>query len=582
MASTRLTADSRRQALAALEASTSADAELDVLVIGGGVTGAGIALDAVTRGLSTAIVEAQDWSAGTSSRSSKLVHGGLRYLQMLDFHLVKEALTERDLLLKEIAPHLVRPVPFLYPLEHRVWERAYVGAGIALYDTLASVAPGRRAMPLHRHLSRSRMEKKFPDLAHDAAVGAVQYWDASVDDARLVSTLVRTAASYGAHAASRTQVVSLTKGSTGAVNGAVLQDLETGREITVRARAVINATGVWTEDTEALAGSEGGLRVLASKGIHIVVPRERIKGQVGLILQTEKSVLFVIPWSRYWVIGTTDTPWEQELQHPVATAADIDYVLEHANAVLAHPLTRDDIIGTWAGLRPLLQPGTKEGTSSAKVSREHTVASPTPGLTVIAGGKLTTYRVMAKDAVDFAIGQRASALPSITHKIPLLGAVGLDAVRRQARPWASRYGWTPAMVDHLLHRYGSNLRELVELCEAQPDLARPLEHAPAYLRAEIAYGVSHEGALHLEDLLLHRTRLNYEVPDRGLAALPEIAAVAAEILGWDDATRDAEIASYTARAEAEAAAEQEPDDASAERTRLEAPDVSPLQPLRTT
>lgn len=582
MASTRLTADSRRQALAALEASTSADAELDVLVIGGGVTGAGIALDAVTRGLSTAIVEAQDWSAGTSSRSSKLVHGGLRYLQMLDFHLVKEALTERDLLLKEIAPHLVRPVPFLYPLEHRVWERAYVGAGIALYDTLASVAPGRRAMPLHRHLSRSRMEKKFPDLAHDAAVGAVQYWDASVDDARLVSTLVRTAASYGAHAASRTQVVSLTKGSTGAVNGAVLQDLETGREITVRARAVINATGVWTEDTEALAGSEGGLRVLASKGIHIVVPRERIKGQVGLILQTEKSVLFVIPWSRYWVIGTTDTPWEQELQHPVATAADIDYVLEHANAVLAHPLTRDDIIGTWAGLRPLLQPGTKEGTSSAKVSREHTVASPTPGLTVIAGGKLTTYRVMAKDAVDFAIGQRASALPSITHKIPLLGAVGLDAVRRQARPWASRYGWTPAMVDHLLHRYGSNLRELVELCEVQPDLARPLEHAPAYLRAEIAYGVSHEGALHLEDLLLHRTRLNYEVPDRGLAALPEIAAVAAEILGWDDATRDAEIASYTARAEAEAAAEQEPDDASAERTRLEAPDVSPLQPLRTT
>ncbi|MFD6030275.1 FAD-dependent oxidoreductase [Cellulosimicrobium funkei] len=582
MASTRLTADSRRQALAALEASTSADAELDVLVIGGGVTGAGIALDAVTRGLSTAIVEAQDWSAGTSSRSSKLVHGGLRYLQMLDFHLVKEALTERDLLLKEIAPHLVRPVPFLYPLEHRVWERAYVGAGIALYDTLASVAPGRRAMPLHRHLSRSRMEKKFPDLAHDAAVGAVQYWDASVDDARLVSTLVRTAASYGAHAASRTQVVSLTKGSTGAVNGAVLQDLETGREITVRARAVINATGVWTEDTEALAGSEGGLRVLASKGIHIVVPRERIKGQVGLILQTEKSVLFVIPWSRYWVIGTTDTPWEQELQHPVATAADIDYVLEHANAVLAHPLTRDDIIGTWAGLRPLLQPGTKEGTSSAKVSREHTVASPTPGLTVIAGGKLTTYRVMAKDAVDFAIGQRASALPSITHKIPLLGAVGLDAVRRQARPWASRYGWIPAMVDHLLHRYGSNLRELVELCEAQPDLARPLEHAPAYLRAEIAYGVSHEGALHLEDLLLHRTRLNYEVPDRGLAALPEIAAVAAEILGWDDATRDAEIASYTARAEAEAAAEQEPDDASAERTRLEAPDVSPLQPLRTT
>lgn len=247
MTSSRLTAESRQRALSALEASTSADQELDVLVIGGGVTGAGIALDAVTRGLSTAIVEGQDWASGTSSRSSKLVHGGLRYLQMLDFHLVHEALTERDLLIKDLAPHLVRPVPFLYPLEHRVWERAYVGAGIALYDTLASMAPGKRALPLHRHLSRKQMERKFPDLAHDAAIGAVQYWDASVDDARLVSTLIRTATSYGAHAASRTQVVELTKGSTGAVNGAILEDLETGRRITVRARAVINATGVWTE-----------------------------------------------------------------------------------------------------------------------------------------------------------------------------------------------------------------------------------------------------------------------------------------------------------------------------------------------
>lgn len=580
MASTRLTAESRTQALAALKGSQTPSGELDVLVVGGGVTGAGIALDAATRGLSTAIVEAQDWASGTSSRSSKLVHGGLRYLQMLDFHLVKEALTERDLLLKDIAPHLVKPVPFLYPLEHRVWERAYVGAGIALYDTLASLAPGRRAMPLHRHLSRRRMESKFPDLAHDAAIGAVQYWDASVDDARLVSTLVRTAVSYGAHAAARTQVVALTKGATGAVNGAVLVDLESGEEISVRARHVINATGVWTEDTEALAGDTGGLRVLASKGVHIVVPRERIKGSVGLILQTEKSVLFVIPWSRYWVVGTTDTPWTQDPTHPVATAQDIDYVLDHANAVLAHPLSRDDIIGTYAGLRPLLQPGTKEGTSSAKVSREHTVASPVPGLTVIAGGKLTTYRVMAKDAVDFAIGQRAAALPSITHQIPLLGAVGLQATRRLARTWAARYGWKPQMVDHLLHRYGSSLRELVELCEQDPSLARPLEHAPAYLRAEIHYGVSHEGALHLEDLLLHRTRLVYEVADRGLAALPEIADVVAPLLGWDDATRQAEIDAYTARAQAEDAAEHEPDDAGAEAARLRAPDVAAMQPLR--
>ncbi|PFG34184.1 glycerol-3-phosphate dehydrogenase/oxidase [Sanguibacter antarcticus] len=574
----RLTPQSRAQSLDALRA--SADGEpFDVLVIGGGVTGAGIALDSVTRGLTTAIVEGQDWAAGTSSRSSKLVHGGLRYLQMLDFHLVHEALTERDLLITKLAPHLVKPVSFLYPLEHRIWERGYVGAGVMLYDTLASLAPGKRALPFHKHVTRKGMSRLFPDLRHDAAVGAVRYWDASVDDARLVSTLVRTAASYGAHAASRTQAVELTKDPSGRVDGAVLKDLETGEELRVKARNVINATGVWTEETEALAGGTGGLRVLASKGVHIVVPRERIRGTAGLILQTEKSVLFVIPWSRYWVIGTTDTPWTQELQHPVATAADIDYVLEHANAVLADPLTRDDIIGTWAGLRPLLQPGTKEGTSSAKVSREHTVASPTPGLTVIAGGKLTTYRVMAEDAVDFALGEGAKARPSITAKVPLLGAVGLDVQQNWGRRHAATYGWTPALVDHLLHRYGSLLSDIVELCETDPGMATPLEHAPAYLRAEIAYAVSHEGVLHLEDILLHRTRLNYEVADRGLGALEEISRIAADGLGWDEQTRLAEVAAYTERARAEEQAELAPDDASAEQARLSATDVAPLTEL---
>ena len=563
-------------------ATTTQAAPLDVLVIGGGVTGAGIALDAVTRGLSTAVVEAQDWASGTSSRSSKLVHGGLRYLQMLDFSLVHEALTERDRLITKLAPHLVRPVSFLYPLEHRVWERAYVGAGVALYDTLATISPGKRALPLHRHLSRKGMSKLFPDLRHDAAIGALRYWDASVDDARLVSTLVRTAASYGAHAATRTQVVGLTKDPRGRINGARLADLETGEQVTVHARHVINATGVWTEETEALGGGTGGLRVLASKGVHIVVPRERIHGEVGLILQTEKSVLFVIPWSRYWIIGTTDTPWHQELTHPVATAGDIDYILDHANAVLATPLTRADIIGTWAGLRPLLQPGTKEGTSSAKVSREHTVASPVPGLTVIAGGKLTTYRVMAQDAVDFALGTQAATRPSVTSTLPLIGAVGLNVQRNWARRYSSTYGWSRAMVDHLLHRYGALIADLVNACEEDPSLAKPLEHAPAYLRAEIAYAATHEGVIHLEDILVHRTRLNYEIEDRGVRACDEISHIAGAILGWSEDTRLAEVASYTGRARAEAAAEFEPDDDDAERVRLQAADVSPVLPLANT
>ncbi len=576
MRTAALTAQARQEALNRLRRSAGQGDELDILVVGGGVTGAGIALDAVTRGLSTAIVEAQDWASGTSSRSSKLVHGGLRYLQMLDFHLVREALTERDLLITRLAPHLVKPVSFLYPLENRVWERAYVGAGVALYDTLATVSGSRRAMPIHRHLTRKGMERLFPDLRHDAAIGAVRYWDASVDDARLVATLVRTAVSYGAHAASRTQVIDLQTTTGGAVTGAVVQDLETGERIDVRARHVINATGVWTEQTEALAGSEGGLRVLASKGIHIVVPRSRIAGDTGLILQTEKSVLFIIPWSRYWVIGTTDTPWTQELTHPVATSADIDYVIEHANAVLSRPISREDVIGTWAGLRPLLQPGTKEGTSSAKVSREHTVASPTPGLTVIAGGKLTTYRVMAKDAVDFAIGSRATTLPSLTHELPLVGAEGLHVLQRQARAIGKRYGWDRPRMDHLLHRYGSLLGELTDLCDERPELARPLAHAPAYVGAEIVYAASHEGALHLDDVLMHRTRLNYEQADKGVGALEEIADLVAPVLGWDDATRRREIEAYRARAEAEEAAAAEPDDASAEKVRLRALDIAPM------
>jgi glycerol-3-phosphate dehydrogenase len=507
-----------------------------------------------------------------------LVHGGLRYLQMLDFHLVHEALTERDLLLKFIAPHLVKPVPFLFPMEHRLWQRAFIGSGIALYDALASIVPGKRATPFHRHYFRPQLKRDFPDLAESAAVGAIQYWDATVDDSRLVITLIRTAQKYGGYAATRTQLVELTSDDAGKVDGAVVVDQETGERITVKAKAVINATGVWTEETESLSG-EGGLQVLASKGIHIVVPRSRIRGEKGLILQTEKSVLFIIPWSRYWIIGTTDTPYHQSLRNPAPTAADIEYVLEHANKVLAHPLTQSDIIGTYAGLRPLLQPGTKKGTTSAKVSREHTVASPKPGLSVIAGGKLTTYRVMAKDAVDHALGERAAELPSITREIPLTGAVGLGAVTRRAADWAKQYGWSDAQLDHLLHRYGSDLTELAAAITADPSLARPLTGAPAYLRAEVAHGVTHEGALHLDDLLLYRTRLDYEMPDHGLAALDEIAEIAAPLLGWDDSQTQAEKDASRTRIAAYEAAVRQLDDAAAQSIRDGAPELTPMAAL---
>ncbi len=576
MTDIRLTAASRAEALDRLRRSTEPGSELDVLVIGGGITGAGIALDAASRGLTTAVVEAQDWAAGTSSRSSKLVHGGLRYLQMLDFKLVMEALSERDLLLTELAPHLVRPIPFLYPLRHRVWERAFVGAGIMLYDILATLRRGRRALPWHRHLTRRALTAVFPDFAQDAAVGAIEYWDANVDDARYVVTVLRTAKQHGALEASRTQVVELTQDAQGTINGAVVHDLETGELIPVRARSVISSTGAWTEKSQALAGTEGGLRVLTSKGIHIVVPKARINGTVGLILQTPTSVLFVIPWSRYWVIGTTDTPWTQELTHPTATAADIDYLIAQANGVLAHPIDRTDVIGTWAGLRPLLQPGTMEGTNSAKVSREHTVASPTPGLTVIAGGKFTTYRVMAKDAVDFALGAAARSNPSVTRSLPLTGADGLDAAEYEVRAASTGLGWSDSLVDHLLHRYGANVLDILAIARANPDRAAVLTNARAYLGAEIEYAVTHEGALHLDDIMMRRTRMVYEYPDEASGALDEVVAIAGPLLGWDAKATARELEVYRATVAANAAAALKTDDESAARAREEAPDIVPM------
>ena len=553
--------------------------DLDILVIGGGVTGAGVALDAVTRGLRTGIVEAQDWAGGTSRWSSKLVHGGLRYLQQLDFKLVTEALHERERLLYTLAPHLVKPVPFLYPILHRVWERPYVTAGIGLYDTLAHVGSKVASMPFHRHLSERGVQKAFPSIKPGAMVGAVKYWDGRVDDARLVLTLIRTAAGYGALAASRTKVTGMIKNDD-AVVGARVTDLETGEEFEIRARKVIAATGVWTEETQDMADTDGGLKVLASKGIHIVVPRERIKGEVGLILQTEKSVLFVIPWEHYWIIGTTDTPYEQDISAPVATAADIDYVIEHANVVLDDPLTREDVIGSYAGLRPLLQPGVKDDTETAstKVSREHTVAEVVPGLISIAGGKLTTYRIMAQDAVDFALGkERTKQLPSVTERTLLHGADGYLPLTRQIEQISDRYGWGPEMVEHLLNRYGSGISEVGTIVDERADLAEPLKGAPEYIRAEIVQAARNECVLHLADAFQTRTRMSYDQPDHGLAVVDEVADLLAEELGWDSERKAKEIQAYRDLCAAEDAAAETTDDTAAAAARAAAPSLNSLQ-----
>lgn len=559
------TALNRNQRRTALEAMTSAEG-LDLLVVGGGITGAGIALDAAARGLRTGIVEAGDWAQGTSCQSSKLVHGGLRYLYQANFPLVNEALTERGRLLTTIAPHLVKAQPFLWPLKHH-YERSYSALGVGLYDALAVAgARGQRTVPLQKHLGRKGAAALAPALDTSDLVGAIRFYDARVDDARLVIDLVRTAVGLGAHAAARTRVTGFLRGAHGTVVGAHVLDTETGAAHEVRARRIINATGVWTEQTQDLATTAGGLKVLASKGIHLVVPKEAIDAQTGLFLRTEKSVLFIIPWPSYWIIGTTDTTWDQDVAKPVATAADVDYLLEHANSVLTRPLRREDIIGVYAGLRPLLQPRLKPGAraSSTKVSREHTVTRLAPGLTAIAGGKLTTYRVMAADAVDHALGEAlARTLPCVTADLPLVGAQDYAALLTRAGKIAAARGWTLERVTHLLDRYGDETPALLASIDADADLGRPLSQAPGYLRAEVAWAVSHEGAEHLEEVLVRRVRLDMEHRDRGLGAADEVLEVMAPLLGWDERRTAAEKESYAQRVAELAAAEAEATDAAA-------------------
>jgi len=560
---------------AALEAMASE--HLDVLVIGGGVVGGGAALDAATRGLSLGLVEARDFASGTSSRSSKLIHGGLRYLEMLDFRLVAEALAERSLLIEKLAPHLVKPVPFLYPLTHRVWERFYAGAGVALYDSMAMLSGRSRGVPAHRHLTRTGARRHVPALRKDALVGALRYYDGQVDDARHTMFLARTAAAYGAHVASRTRVVDLLRDADRVV-GARVRDLESGREFDIRARQVVNATGVWTDETQSFAGERGQFHVRASKGIHLVVPRDRIRGDSGLILRTEKSVLFVIPWGRHWIIGTTDTDWSLSKDHPAASARDIEYLLDHVNRVLVEPLVPEDVEGVYAGLRPLLA-GEDEATS--KLSREHAVSTSVTGLVVIAGGKYTTYRVMAKDAIDAAVQQMSTLLDRrvpecVTEDIPLLGADGYAALWNQRQALAERHGLGVGRIEHLLDRFGSLTPEVLDLIAEQPDLAEPLGGADDYLRAEVVYGVTHEGARHLDDVLARRTRISIETFHRGTECAAEVADLMGEVLGWSAEQREREIDHYLKRVEAERESQTMPDDETADAARMGAPDVVPV------
>ncbi|WP_344801475.1 glycerol-3-phosphate dehydrogenase/oxidase [Microlunatus ginsengisoli] len=542
---------------------------LDALVIGGGVVGAGTALDLVSRGLRVGLVEARDWAFGASGRSSKLIHGGLRHLELFQFGLVKESLRERTLLLDRIAPHLVRRVPFLYPLHHHAIERAYVGAGLLLYDGLARVPGQPRALPHHRHLALRSVKRIAPGLATDRVTGAVQYYDAETDDARYVLTLVRTAAAYGALVANRTSCVELLRDADRVVGARVIDELS-GAEHEIRATVVVSAAGVWTDrllgplaDPDAADPPRPGV---ASKGIHLVVPRDRIRASTGVVTRAGSSVLFLIPWGRFWIIGTTDTPWREELEHPAATARDIEELLSAVNRHLAAPLTEADVVGCYAGLRPLssFRPRRAGDVVGSPLSSELRVTAPRRGLVVAAGGSFTTYRVMAARAGD-AAGREIGGLieRSVTTRLPLLGAEGYHARWNQRHLLARQAGLPVGRIEHLLNRYGSLADELLVGIAERPSLGRAVPGAEDYLAAEIVYAASHEGALHLTDILGRRTGIAIETRDWGVSAAPFAADLVAEVLGWDERETARQISVYLDRIEAERRSHTMPDDASA-------------------
>jgi glycerol-3-phosphate dehydrogenase len=511
---------------------------LDVLVIGGGITGVGIALDAVSRGLSVGLIEAHDLAAGTSSRSSKLVHGGLRYLEMLEFGLVRESLRERHLLLTRIAPHLVRPVEFMFPLKHRGWERPYLGAGLLLYD-----AWGGGNLPRTKHMSRRSALASAPALRSDSLVGAVRFHDTQEDDALYAVYVARTAAAGGASIATRVRATGFVLDETGRVGGVRAEDTLTGRLLEIRSRHTMLAVGVATDRMLESATGRRQHALRPSKGVHVVVPRSSIPMRWGLFMRTEKSIFHAIPWGAdRWLLGDTDTEWDGNVDTPVANRADVEYLLAKVNSVLRRPVQTKEIVGVFAGLRPLV--ASEGAVDTTRLSREHRIFSLVPGLTAIAGGKYTTYRVMARDAVDLAARDIGCPHASKTDRLPLLGTSRSDDTA-------------------LPSRHGACAEEVRAIADADPELAGPLPGANDYLAAEAVHAVTHQGALDLDDILARRTRVSIEVADRGRVAASAVAPLVAPLLGWTDAHTEEEVDRYVRLRDAEAAAEAAPDDTAA-------------------
>jgi glycerol-3-phosphate dehydrogenase len=532
-----------------------AETHFDVVVVGGGITGAGVALDAASRGLRTALVERDDFASGTSSKSSKLIHGGLRYLQNGDVRLVYEALAERQRLRKN-APHLVRILPFLIPLFakdgviSKKLARA-LGSAMWMYD----LTGGARIGKLHKRLSTDEALAHMPTLPRELLAGSYLYYDARADDARLTLTIARTAAvDHGAVVINDATVSEIRKDESGRASGLTVQ--VDGHTIAVEADSVVNATGVWADEVRTLDEGTNPETIRPAKGIHITVPWELVRNDIAVVIPVpkDKRSVFVVPWGAFTYIGTTDTDYEGSIDDPQCTPDDIAYLLGAINRSVTGTITEDDIVGTWAGLRPLVRDASSGRT--ADLSRRHRVAASDSGMVTITGGKLTTYREMAADTVDTIVeilsrrGDDRRVGRSRTKRLRLRGAEGYQAFVDSPPPTAL----DAATMAHLADRYGGEARTLVAMVELRSDLGNPLVSGLPYIRAEAVYAARYEMARSVDDVLSRRTRARLLGRDASVAAAADVAELMRHELAWDDDECARQADSYREAVEHERAA----------------------------
>lgn len=525
----------------------------DVLVIGGGVTGAGIALDAASRGYSVALVEKLDFASGTSSKSTKLVHGGIRYLPNFDIALVHEALVERGLLLQN-APFLVNPLAFVLPIyegdKHPVGVpfttpkgigmSKLLDIGLYMYDGLA----GKRNIARHRHISRDDVLKRAPTLVSEGLKEGFIYYDGQTNDVRLTMTLIRTAARMGAVIANYAEVTAFEM-TNNHLNGVVLQDVLGEQQFSIYARHIVNATGVFSEQVEAMSGQTPQIQIEPSKGVHLVFSRELLQlGNDAIVLpETEdKRILFIVPWESRAIYGTTDTG-TGDLNHPSSTQEDITYLLKYLNRYLSVHITEDDIVSTYAGYRPLVKPRQRNA-ATARLSRTHAVIESPSGLVTITGGKLTTYRRMAQDTMD-VLSRRDNVKPvHPTESLPLQGSAAWPIMQHELQKRGVRLGLSTSIIGHLGRAYGSNAETVFDLIEQDATLGQQLIGDLPYIRAEVIFACRYEMAMTPADFLARRTAIVLEDRQRGQGILDEVTRLMAAEFNWPSGAQQELMQTY--------------------------------------